>query len=102
PRQVSLTWAAAVDNVAVTGYEVSRDGTVLTTTGALGYVDTSIAPGTHATYSVVAIDPSGNRSDPATVDATTPTVPTSFTFAAARGRRRESRHAQTRAQPDCS
>ena len=83
PRQVSLTWAAAVDNVAVTGYEVSRDGTVLTTTSALGYVDTSMAPGTHATYGVVAIDPSGNRSDPATVDATTPTVPTSFTFAAA-------------------
>jgi Big-like domain-containing protein/calcineurin-like phosphoesterase family protein len=83
PRQVSLTWAAAVDNVAVTGYEVSRDGSVLTTTDALGYVDTSIAPGTHATYSVVAIDPSANRSDPATVDATTPAVPTSFTFAAA-------------------
>ncbi|MFL5790643.1 MAG: DNRLRE domain-containing protein [Actinomycetota bacterium] len=83
PRQVSLTWAAANDNVAVTGYEVSRDGSVLITTGALGYVDTSIQPGTHATYSVVAIDPSGNRSGPATVDATTPSVPTSFTFAAA-------------------
>ena len=83
PRQVSLTWAAAHDNVAVTSYEVSRDGSVLNTTGALGYVDTSIQPGTHATYSVVAIDPSGNRSDPATVEATTPSVPTSFTFAAA-------------------
>ena len=57
------------------GYEISRDGSVLNTTGALGYVDTSIAPGTHATYSVVAIDPSGNRSDPATAQATTPTRP---------------------------
>jgi hypothetical protein len=83
PRQVSLTWSAATDDVAVTSYEVSRDGSVLNATGALGYVDTSIAPGTTATYSVVAIDPSGNRSDPATVQATTPSVPTSFTFAAA-------------------
>lgn len=83
PRQVSLTWAASSDDVGVTGYEVSRDGTVLTTTSALGYVDTSIQPGTSATYGVIAIDPSGNRSDPATVDATTPSVPTSFTFAAA-------------------
>ncbi len=83
PRQVSLTWAAARDNVAVTSYEVSRDGGVLATTSALGYVDTTIQPGTPATYSVVAIDPSGNRSTPATVAATTPTVPTSFTFAAA-------------------
>jgi len=83
PRQVSLTWAAAVDNVAVTNYEISRDGTTLATTSALGYVDTSIDPGTTAHYSVVAIDPSGNRSDAATVDATTPAVPSSFTFAAA-------------------
>ena len=83
PRQVSLTWSAATDNVGVTSYEISRDGSVLNATGALGYVDTSIAPGTTATYSVVAIDPSGNRSDPATAQATTPTVPTSFTFAAA-------------------
>ena len=83
PRQVSLTWSAATDNVAVTSYEISRDGSVLNATGALGYVDTSIAPGTTVTYSVVAIDPSGNRSDPATAQATTPTVPTSFTFAAA-------------------
>jgi hypothetical protein len=83
PKQVSLTWAAASDDVGVTGYEVSRDGTVLATTSALGYVDTSIQPGTTATYSVIAIDPSGNRSDAATVDATTPSVPTSFTFAAA-------------------
>ena len=83
PRQVSLTWAAAADDVGVTGYEVSRDGSILTTTSALGYVDTSIQPGTTATYSVIAIDPSGNRSNPATVDATTPSVPSSFTFAAA-------------------
>jgi chitodextrinase len=83
PRQVSLTWAAANDDVGVTSYEVSRDGGLLATTSALGYVDTSIQPGTHATYSVIAIDPSGNRSQPATVDATTPSVPTSFTFAAA-------------------
>jgi hypothetical protein len=66
PRQVSLTWAAAADDVGVTGYEVSRDGAVLTTTSSLGYVDTSIQPGTTATYSVIAIDPSGNRSNAAT------------------------------------
>ncbi len=83
PRQVSLTWAAAADDVGVTGYEVSRDGAVLTTTSSLGYVDTSIQPGTTATYSVIAIDPSGNRSNAASVGATTPSVPSSFTFAAA-------------------
>jgi hypothetical protein len=102
PRQVSLTWAAANDDVGIKGYEVSRGGTVLTTTSALGYVDTSIQPGTTANYSVVAIDPSGNRSDPATVDATTPTVPSSFTFAAAGDHGANATTAQSLAALDAS
>ena len=32
PHQVNLSWSASTDNVGVTGYEVFRNGTLLTTT----------------------------------------------------------------------
>ena len=83
PRRVTLSWTASIDDVAVASYEVQRDGTVLTGVSTPGYVDTGLAQGSTVTYTVTAIDPSGNRSEPASVSATTPTAPTSFTFAAA-------------------
>jgi hypothetical protein len=83
PRRVTLSWTASIDNVAVASYEVQRDGVVLTAVSTPGFVDTGLAQGSTVTYTVTAIDPSGNRSEPASVSATTPTAPTSFTFAAA-------------------
>ena len=83
PRRVTLSWTASIDNIAVASYEVQRDGTVLAGVSTPGYVDTAVTQASTVTYTVIAIDPSGNRSDPASVSATTPSAPTSFTFAAA-------------------
>jgi chitodextrinase len=87
PTAVALSWSAAIDNVGLAGYEVYRDGSVLTTLGpsVLGYTDTVAAGSTHL-YTVDAFDAAGNRSGtPPAVTATTstadtspPTVPTSL------------------------
>ena len=42
-----------------------------------------MSPGSTVTYTVTAIDATGNSNPPATVTTSTPSVPTSFTFAAA-------------------
>ena len=47
PSQVSLAWTASTDNVAVTGYDVLRDGTVLTTVGSTRYINTGLTAGHH-------------------------------------------------------
>ena len=92
--RIDLAWNAATDNVAVTGYEVWRDGALLTTVGAVTtYSDGVLAPSTH-TYEVRALDAAGNRSDPsnsatATVtppDVQTPTAPTQLVASGAPGR----------------
>ncbi|GAA5051685.1 chitinase [Thermocatellispora tengchongensis] len=61
---VSLAWNASTDNVGVTGYEVYRGGTLVTTTGgtATTYTDTGLAASTTYTYTVRARDAAGNRS----------------------------------------
>jgi hypothetical protein len=83
PTKVTLAWTASTDTTGIASYEVSRDGSVIGSVPTPGYVDRQIAPSTNAMYSVTAIDPGGNRSQPATVGAVTPAIPTSFTFAAA-------------------
>ena len=71
--QVDLTWDAASDNVAVTGYRVYRDGAEIATLGAVtSYSDTSVtAPGYD--YVVRAFDAADNFSDPS--NTATATVP---------------------------
>ncbi|WP_244252850.1 carbohydrate binding domain-containing protein [Micromonospora antibiotica] len=77
---VTLSWTAATDDRAVTGYELTRTGgtggatTVTTTTTR--YVAYDLAAGTAYTWTVRALDAAGNRSAasaPAT--ATTGTTP---------------------------
>jgi hypothetical protein len=63
-RAVSLTWRAATDNVAVAGYTVWRNGTVLATTTGTGWVDATMAQGSGYIYFVVAHDAMGNASPP--------------------------------------
>jgi hypothetical protein len=61
--RVDLAWTASTDNVAVTGYDVFRDGVqVGSTAGATSYVDSTVAPGTGYTYTVRARDGAGNLS----------------------------------------
>jgi chitodextrinase len=59
---VSLAWTASTDNVGVTGYQVKRNGTTVTTTAALSYTDTGLSPSTSYSYTIVAVDAAGNAS----------------------------------------
>ena len=59
---VTLQWAQATDNVGVTAYRVSRDGTFLTTVNAPAFVDHGLAAGQTYTYTIVAVDAAGNQS----------------------------------------
>ena len=75
PTGVDLTWTAATDDAAVTGYDVFRDGVHLATTGAVtGYSDANADPATTYEYWVVARDAAGNVSPPS-VGSTATTDP---------------------------
>ena len=84
PTQVNLSWSASTDNVGVTGYEVYRNGALLTTVGAqTSYSDTTVAAGTSYSYQLKARDAAGNRSGFSnSASVTTPAGSTSLTFAA--------------------
>ena len=72
---VTLTWDASTDNTSISGYVVSQDGAVLDTVKQKKLVVTDLADGTY-TFSVVAIDPSGNQSPSSSVEAVISTAPT--------------------------
>ncbi|SEC11434.1 Fibronectin type III domain-containing protein [Amycolatopsis tolypomycina] len=59
---VPLTWAAATDNVGVTGYDILRNGTAVATSATTSYTDTGLTPETSYTYAVRARDAAGNVS----------------------------------------
>jgi chitodextrinase len=75
--QINLSWTASTDNVAVTGYRITRNGTLLTTLGNVTtYQDTGLAAATTYTYRVRALDAAGNVSSLSTAaSATTLTTP---------------------------
>lgn len=85
----NLKWTASSDNVGVTGYRVTRNGTVLTgTVTGTSFSNSGLAAGTY-TYTVAAIDAAGNTSGASnsasvtvsepTSDTTAPSVPASLT-----------------------
>ncbi len=60
---VTLAWTAATDNVAVAGYRVSRDGTRRWRRSphrSTSWTDATAAPVPRYTYTVAAVDTSGN------------------------------------------
>ena len=66
--RIDLSWLAATDNVAVTGYEVERcqgagcsGFAAVTTVSSLAWSDTGRVPGTSYSYRVRARDAAGNR-----------------------------------------
>jgi glucose/arabinose dehydrogenase/predicted phage tail protein len=83
--RIDLTWSAASDNVAVTGYRVERcSGSTCTnfaqiaTRTPLNFANTGLAPGTTYRYRVRAADAAGNLglySPIATATTTDPTPP---------------------------
>ena len=80
-QQVSLSWGASTDNVAVAGYYVYRNGTKVTQTTSASYTNTGLTDGTSYSYYVVAYDAAGNLSAASNsvsvtpVDTTPPSAP---------------------------
>jgi hypothetical protein len=74
---INLTWTASTDNVAVTGYQVFRNGTQVSTPATNSYSDTGLAAATSYSYTVKATDAAGNVS--ATSSAASATTQTGLT-----------------------
>ncbi|MFB4293897.1 carbohydrate-binding protein [Nonomuraea sp. ATR24] len=70
---VSLAWNASTDNVAVSGYDVYRGSTLVSTATGTSFTDTGRTPNTSYTYTVRARDAAGNVS--AASNAVTVTTP---------------------------
>lgn len=60
-----ISWSPATDDVALSRYEIRRDGVAIGTSVAsiLEYEDTNLSHNTYYTYTVRAIDTAGNRSN---------------------------------------
>ncbi len=82
----NLSWTASTDNVGVTGYDVYRGTTLLTTVTGTTYTATGLTAATAYTFSVRAKDAAGNISASSntvnvttlanTTDTTAPSTPT--------------------------
>ncbi len=77
--QAQLAWNAASDNVAVTGYQVSRNGTLVASTTGTSWTDTAVSNGTSYSYTVKAIDAAGNLSAASNTATATPVAPADTT-----------------------
>ena len=85
--EIDLAWSASADNVGVAGYQITRNGAVLTTIAGniTSYADTSVKGGTTYSYSIKAFDAANNYSAASnTAVVTTPAaqasvMPTSVT-----------------------
>jgi hypothetical protein len=71
PTSITLAWTASTDNVAVTGYQIRRGGTLITTTASLTYTDTGLTPATAYSYTITALDAANNASTAATLNTST-------------------------------
>ena len=82
---VELSWDASDDDAGVVGYEIRRNGILVTTVAGLGFVDTGLDPDTLYAYTVIAVDSPGNPSPEAATstvtleDVTAPSPPGDFT-----------------------
>jgi chitodextrinase len=84
-NQVDLNWDASSDDVGVTNYIVKRNGVTIAQPTSTNYSDTSLTANTTYTYTIYAVDGSGNQSavsnsavattPPPPPDTTPPTVP---------------------------
>jgi chitodextrinase len=84
-----LSWSGATDNVAVTGYDIYKDGVLLTSVAASPYTVSGLTASTTYAFTVKAKDAAGNASVSSnTVNVTTlapvvdTTVPTAATLSA--------------------
>lgn len=68
---LTLSWTAATDNVAVTGYDVYRGTTLLGTVSVTNFNVTGLTASTNYTFTVKARDLAGNVASGASVSPTT-------------------------------
>jgi len=80
--RVNLTWSAATDNVAVTGYRIYQNGTLLLSVGSVtSYQVSGLSASTTYTYHVDAVDAAGNASVPSPAAVATTLAPDTATLA---------------------
>jgi chitodextrinase len=68
---ISLSWTSSTDNVGVTGYQASVNGSPAGTATATSYQFTGLSCGTSYTVGVAAVDAAGNASGTATTTTAT-------------------------------
>jgi hypothetical protein len=76
---VTVKWTGSTDNVGVTGYDVYRNGSKVTTVTGLTSDQTGLSCGTAYTFAVAARDAAGNQSAQAQTVVTTTACSTSPT-----------------------
>jgi len=88
-NEILVVWDPASDNVAVTRYDIYRNGELAGSTAYQVFSDIPLTAGTQYTYTVVAIDSSGNQSSESQAvtaetlgqpDTDAPLAPTNFTL----------------------
>ena len=72
---LALVWDASSDNVAVAGYGVYENGSLVASPTATGYTLTGLSCGTSYTVAVDAFDAAGNRSAKTTITTSTAACP---------------------------
>jgi len=92
PNEIDLTWNPSYDTVAVVGYNIYRDGTLVVSVNntSTAYQDVSLSPGTTYTYAVAGVDEVGNISQQSIPvsgttfppDITPPSIPSNLTYTA--------------------
>ena len=79
--RVVLKWNAASDNNTVTGYDIFRNGVLLTTTNTNSFADTGVAASREYSYRVRSRDAASNVSGLSnTIEVDTPAPTRTFTF----------------------
>jgi len=68
---VQLIWNTSLDDIAVTGYRVMRDNTILTTTTNTTFTDLNLTPGSTYQYSIIAVDAANNSTQSSQLSVTT-------------------------------
>ncbi len=73
---VQLSWTASTDNVGVTGYDIYKNGSLLTNTSGTSYIVNSLTASTSYSFYIKAKDAAGNVSGASnTVNITTADTP---------------------------
>lgn len=61
--EIDLSWDPSTDDVAVTGYNIYRDGAFTNSVTGAGHNDVGLSPATEYCYAVTAIDAAANESE---------------------------------------